>query len=96
MTVLAKDGAYLTSAIMSPGLLAAAARRSGAAVAGFTPQGQTLKEKIESLEKYLVRDALARHKWNRSRVAEELGLSRVGLANKIRRYGLNEQSGNGS
>jgi len=36
-----------------------------------------------------VREALVRHKWNRSRVAEELGLSRVGLSNKIKRYGLN-------
>jgi two-component system response regulator HupR/HoxA len=94
MTALARDGTYLTTAMMSPALLAAAASRSSAAAAGFTPQGQTLKEKIESLEKHLVRDALARHKWNRSRVAEELGLSRVGLANKIRRYGLNGPSDN--
>ncbi len=91
MTALAKDGTYLTTAIMSPALLAAAARRGVVAGGSFAPRGQTLKEKIESLEKHLVREALARHKWNRSRVAEELGLSRVGLANKIRRYGLNEQ-----
>jgi two-component system, NtrC family, response regulator HupR/HoxA len=33
---------------------------------------------------------LLRHRWNQSRAANELGLSRVGLANKIKRYGLNE------
>jgi two-component system, NtrC family, response regulator HupR/HoxA len=92
MAALAKDGAYLTTAIMSPGLLAAC-HKASAAEGLFALQGGSLKEKIESLEKHLVRDALARHKWNRSRVAEELGLSRVGLANKIRRYGLNEQAG---
>jgi two-component system response regulator HupR/HoxA len=91
MTALATDGTYLTTAIMSAAVLAAATRRGVEAGNGFAPRGETLKEKIESLEKHLVREALARHKWNRSRVAEELGLSRVGLANKIRRYGLNEQ-----
>ena len=95
MVALAKDDSYLTTSMMSPTLLAAAARKSFGAEAGFSPAGNTLKEKIESLEKHVVQGALARHKWNRSRVAEELGLSRVGLANKIRRYGLNDQQ-NGS
>ncbi|TIT84701.1 MAG: hypothetical protein E5W59_26680, partial [Mesorhizobium sp.] len=31
-----------------------------------------------------------RNHWNQSRTAAELGLSRVGLANKIKRYSLNE------
>jgi two-component system response regulator HupR/HoxA len=95
MVALAKDDSYLTTSMMSPTLLAAAARKSFGLEAGFAPAGSTLKEKIESLEKHVVQGALARHKWNRSRVAEELGLSRVGLANKIRRYGLNDQQ-NGS
>ena len=47
-----------------------------------------LKEMVERLEKHAVAKALARHHWNQSRAAEDLGLSRVGLANKIRRYGL--------
>ncbi len=50
--------------------------------------GETLKEKVASLEKHLLNDALQRHRWNQSKAAEELGLSRVGLANKIRRYEL--------
>jgi two-component system, NtrC family, response regulator HupR/HoxA len=48
----------------------------------------TLKEQVEALERSVIAEALTRHRWNRSRTAEELGLSRVGLANKIRRYGL--------
>jgi DNA-binding NtrC family response regulator len=52
------------------------------------PGHRTLKEKVAALERKLVAEALARHRWNRCRAAAHLGLSRVGLANKIRRYGL--------
>ncbi len=48
----------------------------------------TLKDQVEALERAVIADALERRRWNRSRVARELGLSRVGLANKIRRYKL--------
>ena len=47
-------------------------------------------EKVENLERQLVGEVLSRYRWNQSRAATELGLSRVGLANKIKRYGLNE------
>jgi two-component system response regulator HupR/HoxA len=89
MVAVAKDGEYLTSRMMSPAILEAAGREL-APDAGFAPAGSTLKDKVESLERHILREALQRHKWNRSRVAEALGLSRVGLANKIRRYRLNE------
>ena len=51
-------------------------------------QGATLKETVEHLETVLVRQTLQRNHWNHTRAARELGLSRVGLANKIRRYGI--------
>ena len=47
-----------------------------------------LKEQVEALEERLVREALDRHGWNKSQAAESLGLSRVGLRNKLERYGL--------
>jgi two-component system response regulator HupR/HoxA len=87
MVSLTKDGEYLTTQTMSPALLAAAPRRLPRH-GRFAPEGATLKDQVESLEKYVVSEALARHRWNQSRAADELGLSRVGLANKIRRYGL--------
>ena len=40
---------------------------------------------VESLQ------ALIRHGWNKSRAAAELGLSRVGLRNKLERYGLEKK-----
>jgi len=48
----------------------------------------TLRDRVETLEEEIIREALNRHRWNISRVAEELGLSRVGLRAKLQRYGL--------
>ncbi|MDR3435189.1 sigma-54 dependent transcriptional regulator [Telmatospirillum sp.] len=50
--------------------------------------GNTLRERVEVLEEEIIREALTRHSWNISRVADELGLSRVGLRAKLQRYGL--------
>ncbi len=47
-----------------------------------------LKEQMEVLEKRLLCAALERHGWNKTQAAESLGLSRVGLRNKLERYGL--------
>lgn len=48
----------------------------------------TLKERVEQLERQILRETLIRHRWNKSRAARELGLSRVGLRAKIERYAL--------
>ena len=50
--------------------------------------GHTLKDRVEQLEVALVRAALEHHHWNHTRAADELGLSRVGLNNKLKRYGI--------
>ena len=59
---------------------------AGADEALAVPGG--LKEQVEALEERLVREALERHGWNKSHAAMALGLSRVGLRNKLERYGL--------
>ena len=80
------DGDMLDADLLSP--------RVGRAVAckgskpGFDPEGATLKEHLEQLEAQLIADALQRHKGNKTRVAEELGLTRVGLRMKLSRLGL--------
>ncbi len=51
-------------------------------------QALSLKDQVEALEARILSEALARHRWNISRVADELGLSRVGLRAKLNRYGL--------
>lgn len=48
----------------------------------------TLRERIDAMEAGIIRDTLVRLHWNKSRTADELGLSRVGLRAKMERYGL--------
>ena len=48
----------------------------------------TLKQRIESLEAHVLRETLTHYHWNKSKAAKKLGLSRVGLNNKIVRYGI--------
>ncbi len=47
-----------------------------------------LKDRIEAIEARILRETLTRLRWNKSRSAAELGLSRVGLRNKLDRYGI--------
>ena len=59
----------------------------------FTPfanlsEGGTLDQAVSELEMQLIRASLARHNWNISRVANELGLTRRGLYLKLSRYGI--------
>jgi two-component system response regulator HupR/HoxA len=90
MVSLTDDGEYLTTKHMSPAILAAPPRQRLSAKGGYVLQGATLKDKVECLEKQVLSEVLTRHRWNQSRAANELGLSRVGLANKIKRYSLDE------
>ena len=50
-----------------------------------------LKERMDQLEAQVVKEAMIRHRWNKSKAAAELGLSRVGLRNKLERYGLEKK-----
>ncbi|MEJ7623536.1 MAG: sigma 54-interacting transcriptional regulator [Pyrinomonadaceae bacterium] len=50
--------------------------------------GGTLESAVTELEMQLIKNALARHNWNISRVATELGLTRRGLYLKLSRYGI--------
>lgn len=50
----------------------------------------TLKDRIEELESRVLKETLVRLSWNKTRAAEELGLSRVGLRSKLERYGLEQ------
>ena len=83
MLVMANGSATLGADLLSPRVLGPA---SANAVA--LPTGSTLKERIETIEAAMLRDALRRHGGNKTRAAEELGLSRVGLRAKLERYSL--------
>jgi two-component system response regulator HupR/HoxA len=84
MVVMTGD-ARLQSEDLSPRV-----RRSGAPIElrSLNNGGGTLKHKVEALERRMISEALDRHGGNISRVAGELGLSRVGLRNKLGRYDI--------
>jgi transcriptional regulator with PAS, ATPase and Fis domain len=56
-------------------------------------QSGTLRARVEHLELAVIREALQRFGGNRTRVAEALGLSRLGLRQKMRRLGLETGAG---
>jgi two-component system response regulator HupR/HoxA len=90
MVALAADGEFLSAKLMSPELARLLPEKTSGTP--FSIASGTLKERVESLEMQLVSQTLVKHKWNHTRAARELGLSRVGLANKIKRYKLNERN----
>jgi two-component system response regulator HupR/HoxA len=93
MVALADDGGFLSMKVMSPEFALPIPERGAGAPREVLNGVGTLKEKVESLEVYLVSQSLLRNKWNHSRAARELGISRVGLANKIKRYRLDQKFG---
>lgn len=55
--------------------------------------GIPLAQAVERFERELIRRALQRSDGNRTRAAEQLGLTRAGLFKKMRRLGMLDQSG---
>jgi two-component system response regulator HupR/HoxA len=87
MLVMGEDN-ILGADLLSPRVLHAAPVDEVADTVMVAELDGTLKDRIEALEARIVREVLIRHRWNKSRAARELGLSRVGLRNKLERYGL--------
>jgi two-component system response regulator HupR/HoxA len=90
MLVLAQND-KLEANLISPHILRATPdelRHDMKLVTGET--NGTLKTRIEQLEARILKETLIRHSWNKTRAAEELGLSRVGLRSKLERYGLEQ------
>jgi len=49
---------------------------------------ETLKEAVEGVERSMIEGALLRNRWNRSKTARDLGVSRSNLLQKIQAFGL--------
>jgi two-component system response regulator HupR/HoxA len=52
------------------------------------PQSGSLQERIDAMEAVILRETMLRLHWNKTHAAKELGLSRVGLRQKLARFGL--------
>lgn len=57
---------------------------------GINTQG-SLKDALEELEAYMIKEGLNRCNFNKSRLAKELGISRAGLIMKVEKYGLDKR-----
>lgn len=91
MLVLAEDE-WLTADLLSPRVLRAAPLEEAEETELLAQLDGTLKERVETLEKRILRETLIRHRWNKSSASKELGLSRVGLRSKLERYALEQSS----
>ena len=87
MLVMA-DGELLGAELLSRRVLHAAPEEDDDLLGLLADRGGSLKDRIEDLEARILKETLIRHRWNKSRAAQELGLSRVGLRSKLERYGI--------
>jgi len=54
----------------------------------FQSDAETLTDRTESLERELIKEALDRFKWNKTKTSEHLGIKRTTLQYKVKKYGL--------
>lgn len=87
MVAITENGSFVSIENISESIrvLKSAPKES---VETLTLDGLTLKQKVEQMEVKIISKTLQRFRWNQSQTARELGLSRVGLSNKIKRYGI--------
>jgi len=87
--VALSGGGEVPATALSPRVLQGqTARASAPAGPDALPQAGTLAERLAAIEAMVLREVLLRQRWNKTRAAKELGLSRVGLRAKMLRYGL--------
>ena len=48
----------------------------------------SLKERLDRVERQVIRETLDRYAWNKTQAARNLGLTRQGLHRKVRRLGI--------
>ena len=84
--VIFSRGGVLTSDALSPQVVEAVAKWQATTEHSSAQPG--LAREVAQTERETIERMLRRHKFNRSAAARELGISRVTLYNKIRKYGI--------
>ena len=87
-----QDELLLPARALSRRLLAGqtGATTTGPAAGAALPASGTLQERLDAVEAVLLREVMLRLHWNKSKAAQELGLSRNGLRAKLLRFGLED------
>ena len=90
MLVRGQEAKVLGADLISAHILRAepSASAQGDEYADIAGLSGDLRERVSAMEARIIRETLIRHRWNKSKAARELGLSRVGLRAKLERYGL--------
>jgi two-component system response regulator HupR/HoxA len=88
MVAVVENGEFITVKHLSPEIARSTPRPGRLLGVDMKVNGAALKQAVEHLEIQMVRQCLQRNNWNNSRASRELGLSRIGLGNKIKRYRL--------
>lgn len=84
------DAQSLSGKVLQGRSASMAQGKSAAMLAGL-PQTGSLQERLDAMEAALLKETLLRCRWNKTHAARELGLSRVGLRNKLVRFGLEKK-----
>ncbi|MFZ5512321.1 MAG: sigma-54-dependent transcriptional regulator [Pseudomonadota bacterium] len=87
------DGDWLGADLLNGRVVRAASAEEEQELRMLSGINGSLKERLDMLEARVLKEAMVRHRWNKTRVADELGLSRVGLRAKLARYGLERKNG---
>jgi len=87
------DGTWLGADLLNARVVHAASPEQEPELRMLAGIDGPLKDRLEMLEARVLKEAMVRHRWNKTRVADELGLSRVGLRAKLSRYGLERKGG---
>ncbi|GJQ60296.1 MAG: hypothetical protein SCALA701_30970 [Candidatus Scalindua sp.] len=58
---------------------------------GHNDEGKKLQEVVRATDEEMVRSALEKKKWNKTRAARELGISRASLDRRIEKYNLSKK-----
>ena len=84
MVVLADEGDVLGPDLLPPEMREPGGRAVATASGNGGGAGHTLRSNVSELERRMISEALDRHRWNKSKVARELGLSYPTLLARIR------------
>jgi two-component system response regulator HupR/HoxA len=82
------QGQELGAALLSPRVVEGIASNPVTPTAVADLGDGSLRARLDAVEERILTEALQRHRGNKTAVARELGLSRVGLRGKLDRLGL--------
>lgn len=89
MVALAGSEAVIEESLLSPRIR----QGSRESVARMATRRGSMPEAVEALEKAMIYEALRRTRWNKTRAARDLDISRRNLIRKVKRYKLDRREG---